>query len=290
MARTWQLLAALGGLTAAVGYWAGGLLGLFFYAAVAIAISLAAYFGRDRAMLLALRARRIQPWQAPELAAAVLMLSRRAGIQPPPLYWVDWARPNAFVVGRGRNPAIVVTRGLLQHVPRAEIEAVLAHEIAHIRHGDLSLAVVASGLAGAVGWGAYLSGWSHLLAVLAGIGQPGGPGGALLIAGMLFGVPLLALLLRMALNREREFAADRGAAALTGSPRALARALLRLEGAADPWFSWRALVLGRGGPTAEPALPRLLRTHPSVDERVRRLLLMDTAHPRVIAVPVLLRS
>ncbi len=209
-------------------------------------------------------ARALHPHEAPAIWAMVRELSARAGLPVMPVpHYIPSAVVNAFATGSKRHSAIAITEGLLRSLSPGELEGVLAHEIAHIAHGDLRV----------MGLADYISRLTYLLAmvgqivfalslpaVLVGAAQVQWSGLLLLAAS-----PQLALLAQLGLSRVREFDADRLAAQLTGDPRGLASALVKIERVSRSWRAW--LFPGWGHPE-----PSWLRTHPPTAERIARLL------------------
>ena len=210
------------------------------------------------------RAELLSPAQAPGLFHMVDTLRRRAGLeQMPMLFLVPSSTPNAFAMLHGERTLIAVTDGLIRLLDRRQLAGVLAHEISHIRHGDLYVMQLADLLTRLTATLADI-GWLTLLlwlpfSLLAGMSMPWFAVLLLLVA------PVLSSLLQLALSRTREFDADLGAVELTGDAEGLAVALLRIEQGATPWWQWLLL------PGRQRAAPSLLRTHPLVSERVQRL-------------------
>ncbi len=231
-------------------------------------------FAPQASMWMTLRmfhARRLSPWDAPELHAMIETLAARAGLdRVPEVYGVPSAVPNAFAMSGGGRTLVAVSDGLLRLLDGRELAGVLAHEISHIRHGDLFVMSMADMLSRMT---ALMSdvGWISLLlflpvSLLAGIDIPW------MFILLLMVAPLLSMLLQLALSRTREFDADLGAVELTNDPIGLARALLKIERGMSHWWRW---IL----PGSEGMAPSLLRTHPLTTERVRRLeSLVDHAH------------
>jgi heat shock protein HtpX len=227
---------------------------------------------------------RLSPIQAPDLFALLTVLARRAGLgRPPELYLIPSSILQAMAAGSRRAPAIAVTLGLLRTLPHRELMAVLAHEVAHIRHGDvlvLRLATAAATLTrGMAGLGVVLL--LLFLPALWAIGSVPSPVLVLLLAG----APLLGDLLTLSLSRRRELLADAGAVELTGDAKALAEALARiwrLQG--DDWE--RLATRGAGW-------IRWFRSHPTVRERIAALRAMveparqvTPGQDRIAVVPV----
>ena len=254
------LLLALCGWAGGIGWIVGGyrLLSLFVFAAALFASAVYAY--GDRFVLGMLGARELPLAEAPALHSAVERLAALAGTAKPKLYLVPTGYPTALAVGRGRRSAsVAVTRGLLGAAPPAELEGVVAHELAHIRNRDVlvhTIVVVAA-------------------ATLIELSRIGG----FLQRALLFVLgPLASAFVHVLLSPKREFTADRFAAAVCESPHGLADALLRLEQAAE-------LVAFQASPATEPlytinpfeeqGLATLFVTHPAVGERIGRLRDLD---------------
>ena len=222
----------------------------------------AAYWYGDRVALGMVGARELPVGENPALHGTVQRLALAAGLPKPRLYLLPDGHPRALAAGRGpRGASIAVSRGFLGAATPAEVEGVVAHELAHIRNRDIlvqtSVVVVAAALLETSRIGGWLS--RALLFVLG---------------------PVAAALVHLLLSPKRELAADRAAAELTGSPHGLADALIRLEQAAE-------LVEFRANPATEPlytfnpfaeeGLAALFVTHPPLGERVRRLRELDPA-------------
>lgn len=195
-------------------------------------------------------------------------LARRAGLERAPrLHLIRSSLLNAFAVGDRSGAAIALTTGLLRGLSGRELAGVLAHEIGHVRHGDLrlmGLADLLSRLTSVMSWVGQILLLINLPLILA-----GAAGVPWLLVLLLIFAPTLVSLLQLALSRSREYDADLEAARLTGDPRGLASALVRLERQQGRY--WEEILLpGRRMPE-----PSLLRTHPPTEERVRRLLELE---------------
>ena len=219
-----------------------------------------AYWYADRVALGMVGARELLPAEAPSLYSTVESLAARAGILRPKLWLLADGHPRALSAGRGpAGSAIAVSTGLLGALTPAELEGVLAHEVAHIRHRDVLVQTTAVVTAALIVESSRIGGWLErtLLFVLG---------------------PVAAAFIHLLLSPKREFVADKTAADLCGSPHGLADALIRLEQAVE-------LVDFRASPATEPlytinpfaeqGLGGLFATHPPVGERVRRLRELD---------------
>jgi heat shock protein HtpX len=247
---------------------AGAALGLFFSPRVPSQILLRLY-----------RAKRLAREHVPAVFDILEELTARAGLRrAPALYYVPSAMTNAFTVGSRSDSAIALTDGMLRRLTLRELAGVLAHELSHIRAGDLWVMQLADSISRLTSMMSYAGVLLVILAlpmVLLGAPFP------LLPALLLVLAPLFASLLQLALSRARELDADLDAAGLTGDPQGLASALRRIE--RYQGRLWEQLVLpGRRIPD-----PSILRTHPTTEERVSRLLALvpqQAAYGRLTAV------
>lgn len=274
--KTVALLGLLSGLLVAVGYYLGGsggaLMGLLFAAAT----NLFSWYQSDKIALAAYGAQPITPAEAPGLYNMVKKLSDRAQLPMPRLYIVPSPSPNAFATGRDpEHAAIAVTQGIIQLLPEDELEAVIAHELSHVKNRDTLTQAVAATIAGAISWLAQVLQYSLFWGGSRDDREGGNPLG--LLVGI-FVAPLAATIIQMGISRTREFAADNGSAELTGNPRALARALQRLEAGAqqipleaNPAFAPLLIVESRSG----QFLVNLFRTHPDTQSRIENLLKVE---------------
>jgi heat shock protein HtpX len=258
--KVWLLLIGWCAALAAIGWALGGyrIASLLVFGGALVAA--AAYWSADRAVLGMVGAKELPFGAAPGLHATVQRLATMAGVPKPKLYVLQDGHPRALSAGRGlRGSAIAVSRGLLGAAPPAELEGILAHELAHIRNRDVLVQTSAVVVAGALVELSRIGGWLQraLLFVLG---------------------PIASAFVHLLLSPKREFAADAAAAKLCGSPHGLADALVRLEQAAHlVEFSANPATepLYIFNPFAEEGLAGLFATHPPVGERVRRLRELD---------------
>lgn len=271
------LLVALVGLFALIGLQLFGTIGASLVLGAAFVFQ---WLTVDRARDLILwlhRARPLYRAEAPGLHAAVGELARRAGIGVPELAVYPAQMPNAFALaGRRREPVVAVSAGLLSLLALRELQGVLAHEIAHLRHRDSAVSLAAGILVQVI---TVLSQGLSVLLVL-GLLLGGLPASAQMLPVIFFisVAPLVAALLQAGLMRTRERLADQEAARLTGDPRALASALHRLQEYSRSLGGWlrrfRFIYT-----TEQDDGPSLLRSHPPTRERVAALLAMERAVP-----------
>lgn len=273
--KTAALLGLLSGLLVLAGYYLiGNELGLYLGMGMAALTSFGSWFYSDKAALATYRAQPLAREQAPDLYDRVASLSDRAEIPMPTLFVVPTQSPNAFATGRDPNhSAIAVTQGILDLLSAEELEGVLAHELTHIRNRDTLTQAVAGTLAGAITFvGRILSFGALYGPVTRDNRQGGNPFGILFLIVL---APIAAALIQLGISRTREFSADLGSAQITGNPAALARALEKLEEIGhqipmngNPAMSPLLIV----NPLSAQGLQALFRTHPSTEERIRRLL------------------
>lgn len=258
-AQSVLLLAAMGTWTGLLGWLLLGTWGAVAALSAAVVGVMAASRISPWMVLHLYRARPLAPHEAPGLHRIVAQLASRARLPASPtIWWIPSTVPNALSVGSREDPAIAVTDGLLRLLSGREITGVVAHEIGHVTNGDLLVMAIADSFAR---YTALLGQIGVVLLVFAlFLGDPT----VTLAAALLAGGPSLSTLLMLGLSRQREFAADLEAVALTHDPQGLASALRRIE---QPMRFWERLV---GLPGRDPN-PSLLRTHPATEERIRRL-------------------
>ena len=262
IAKAWLLVLALTAVFALFGWALDGVRGVTIFVFCALLLVAGAYWTFDRIVLGMIGARELPVGEAPLLHSTVERLAARAAIVKPRLYLIPDGLPIAAATGRGaRSSAVALSTGCVAACSPAELEGVLAHEIAHVRLHDVQVQTGAAVIAAVLLETSRIGGWFEraLLFVLG---------------------PIAAACVHMLVSPKREFAADRYAAKLCDSPHGLADALLRLERAAE-------LVEFEGTPASEPlftinpfaehGIGALFVTHPPVAERVRRLRELDPA-------------
>jgi len=270
--KTVALLGLLAGLLVAIGYAIGGQGGALIGLVIAAITNIGSWYFPDRIALAAYQAQPVSRQQAPELYQMVENLSRQANIPTPQLYIVPTPAANAFATGRDpEHAAVAVTEGILNLLPADELEAVIAHELTHVRNRDTLTQAVAATVAGAISYLARMLSYGFLFTGNSRHRQGGNLIGLLLT---IFLAPLAATVIQMAISRTREFEADAGSARLTENPEALARALTRLELIgrqmplnANPAFE--PLLIS--SPFSGQFLANLFATHPSTEARIENL-------------------
>jgi heat shock protein HtpX len=258
--KAWLLLAGVCGVLALAGWSIGGLRLLSIFVFSGLLLVIGAYWTFDRVVLGMVRARELPIAEAPLLHSTVERLAAVAGVVKPKLYLIPDGMPLALATGRGpSSSSLAISSGCVTACPPAELEGVLAHELAHVKHHDVALQTAVVVLAASMIELSRIGGWLEraLLFVLG---------------------PMAAACIHVLLSPKREFEADFRAAEFCGSPHGLADALIRLEQAAE-------LIDFKASPATEPlwtfnpfleeGLAALFVTHPPIEERVRRLRRLD---------------
>ncbi|MCT9094994.1 zinc metalloprotease HtpX [Haloarchaeobius sp. HME9146] len=232
--------------------------------------SLGQWYFSDKLTLWSMGAREVSEEEYPKLHAMVQRLSQQADVPKPKVAVVDSRNPNAFATGRSqKHAAVAVTTELMRILDDDELEGVMAHELAHVKNRDVMVMTIASFLSTIafliVRWGAFFGG-----------GRNRNNGGVLVAIAVSLVVWIFSYLLIRALSRYREFAADRGAAIITGKPRALASALQTISGDMHrvPKEDIREQAEMNAFfiiPISGSAITRLFSTHPSTERRIERL-------------------
>ena len=276
MMKVFALMTGLTVLLVGAGDYLGGpsmALGMLI---LAVIMNVSAYWFSDRAVLKMYDAKVIGSDDAPELYTMVDRLRSEANLPMPTIAIAPSEQPNAFATGRNQNHAVVcVTSGILQLVSTRELEGVIAHELAHIKHRHMLVGTVAATVAGAIAMLASIAKWGLFLG---GRGRRSDGGGNLLvmIAAMII-APMAAAIIQMMISRSNEFQADATAARITSDPAGLASALQKIESYAqkipmqvNPAAAQLAIINPLAG-SARDTMSRLFSTHPPTEKRVAKL-------------------
>ena len=279
--KTFILMLALTLLLLLTGLiWTGDPSGVIIFLFIALGINFIAFWSSDRLVLKMSKARLVEPDEAPELHAIVDEEVHLAGIPKPKVFIMESDSPNAFATGRSKKHAsIAVTAGIQRILNRDELGGVIAHELAHVGNRDTLIMTVVAAMAMAIGLIAMIARFSMFFGGFGGRGRGGhsatGLVGLLVIAIVM---PLVAVIIRMAISRSREFQADRTGALTSGKALALASALDKLhqttqkkpmEPSQERLESVSHLFIVN--PLKGNGMTRLFSTHPPVEERIRRL-------------------
>ena len=278
-ARTWIITSGLTALFVGLGYMFGGSAGLLLFAGIAIVFNFVMFWFSDKLALKSSRARPLEQSENPALYQDVQELAERAGVPMPRLFLIPSEQPNAFATGRSpKKAAVAVTEGLLRYLPREQVKAVLAHEMAHVANRDILVTTIAAMIGAAIAAIANILQFSMFFG--GGDDEDNNPLGILGVLVAVIVAPLAAMILQMAVSRQREYLADATGAQYMGEGRPLADALQTLQRgveavpmnvnpATEPLYIANPLS-GRG-------MASLFSTHPPMDERIRRLRELDAA-------------
>jgi len=282
-AKTFTLLAALGGIMIVAGGALGGSGGLVIGMVIGLVMVGGSYWFSDKLAIKSARAVPAERQQMPQYFQIMEELTTKAGMPMPKLYVSPNPQPNAFATGRSpSHAAVAVTAGLLEAMQWDEIRGVLAHELSHVRNRDILIGSVAASIGMAITFAARIAMWGAIFT--GGNNRDRNPIGEIAFAIL---APISAMLIQASISRSREFQADASAAKLIGTGEPLARALERLDayasripGNVDPNQAsayiinpLKAQARGRSG----SGMGKLFSTHPPTEERIARLRGRDWA-------------
>lgn len=276
--KTTLLLSLLTVLLVLMGGAMGGKTGMIVAFLIAGGMNFFAYWNSDKIVLKLYKAREVTRAESPDFYGLVENLARKANMPMPKVYVIPSETPNAFATGRNpQNAAVAATQGIMRILSREELEGVMAHELAHVMNRDTLVSTIAATFAGAISMLGSMLQWATIFGMGRSDDEDGG-GGMLGGLAMAIIAPVAAMLIQMAVSRSREYMADEAGAKLCGNPKALARALQKLQQAATavpmreatPATSHMFIV----NPITASRLASLFSTHPSTEDRVARLTAM----------------
>jgi heat shock protein HtpX len=256
--------------------------GMTFGLIMAVVMNGGAYFFSDKIALMSSGARPVTREEAPKLYACVERLAARGNLPVPKVYIIPQAAPNAFATGRNpRHAAVAATAGLLELMTDDELDGVIAHELGHVRNYDILTSSIAATLAGAITWIAHMAQWAMIFGGGRSRDDNRGGGGLAAIA-MIILAPIAAMIMQLAISRQREYAADASSAKLLGNPYGLISALEKLEAynkripmdvspATSALFIVAPLSAGQ-------VFSGLFSTHPPLEKRIAALREMVITH------------
>jgi heat shock protein HtpX len=273
--KTALLLGLLSGILLAIGEYFGGANGLVFAFVIAAVMNFGSYWFSDKIVLKMYRAQEVGAGH--RLYTTVERLSRQAQLPMPKVYVIPDPSPNAFATGRNpSHAAVAATEGILQILSDGELEGVIAHELAHVRHRDILISSVAATVAAAIMMAARTAQFAAMFGGYGGRGDDRDRGNnPIALLAMIILAPLAAMLIQAAISRSREFSADAGGAQIAGNPYGLADALRKIEAVsqrvpldANPATAHMFIVK----PFSGGGLMSLFSTHPPTEQRIRALL------------------
>ena len=279
--NTWVIMVFFVAIIAGLGYvfdlyFSGGGTGVVFYGVVIGALIYVAiqYYSAGNQALSMAGAKPITKADNPRLYRIVENLAITTGLPMPKVYIVEDPAPNAFATGRDpEHAAVAATTGLLKIMDDAELEGVMAHELAHVKNFDIRVTTIVFGLVVVVG---LLADVLARMAFFGGMRRNGGGNPLILVVGILAMIlaPLLAALIQAAISRQREYLADATGALTTRHPEALASALEKLGQYGRPLKKQQASMahLWMADPIQPGVIDRMFQTHPPIKDRVARLL------------------
>ncbi|MBR2601009.1 zinc metalloprotease HtpX [Candidatus Saccharibacteria bacterium] len=229
------------------------------------------YFAAGNIAMAMTGAHEIKKSDNPKLYNAVENLTIAAGIPMPKVYVIDDPAPNAFATGRDPQHAMVAaTTGLLDIMDKSELEAVMAHELSHVKNYDIRVSMITFGLVCVVG---LLSDIGLRMMVFSDNDDDRSPVGAIMMVVTAIFAPLIASLAQLAISREREYLADASAINLTHYPEGMVNALKKLETHSRPMKrqnpATEALYINN--PLKKGAISNLFSTHPPIEKRIERI-------------------
>jgi len=272
--KTVLLLGFLSGLLLALGEFLGGAQGLvtaFLFAGV---MNFVSYWWSDKIVLKMYRAQEVGPEH--RLSIIVRRLATQAGLPMPKVYIIPDPSPNAFATGRNpSHAAVAATEGVLRLMTDHELEGVIAHELAHVKHRDILISSVAATVAAAIMMVARMAQFAAFFGGGGGRSDERGGSNPFALLATIIVAPIAAMLVQAAISRSREFDADAGGAKIAGNPYGLADALRKLESAskqipldANPATAHMFIM----NPFSGGGLMSLFSTHPPTDARIRALM------------------
>jgi heat shock protein HtpX len=271
--KTVLLLGALSGLLLVIGEALAGSNGLMFGLIAAAVMNLGSYWFSDKIVLRMYRAQEVGPEHP--LYRITERLARQGGLPMPKVYIIPDASPNAFATGRNpSHAAVAATQGIMQILSERELEGVIAHELAHVKHRDILISSIAATLAAAIMMVGRMAMYANMFGGGRNDDRHEGTNPIAMLAMMIL-APMAAMLIQMAISRSREFSADAGGAAIAGNPYGLADALRKIDAAskrlpldANPATAHMFIVK----PFSGAGLTSLFSSHPPTEARIQALM------------------
>jgi heat shock protein HtpX len=271
--KTILLMALMMGILLFLGDWMGGEQGLWMAFIFSLLMNFGMYWFSSKIVLMTYGAKEATEADAPKLFSIVRRLAAQAQLPMPKVYIIPGDSPNAFATGRNPEHAVVAaTEGILQLLSDDELEGVIAHELAHVKHRDILIATLVASMAGTITFIARMAMYASIFGGGSRSRENSNPFGQILLIIL---APIAAMLIQFAVSRSREFAADEGGAQISQRPLSLANALRKLERGVE-----QIPMTNAGTSTAHMfivnplvggGITKLFSTHPPTEERIARL-------------------
>ena len=280
LVKVFGLMSVMTALFVLAGNYIGGSSFAILFFGIAVVMNVSAFWFSDRAVLKMYKAQVIGPEDAPDLYRMVDRLRQNAKLPMPTVAIAPQAQPNAFATGRDPEHAVVcVTIGLMNSVNARELEGVIAHELAHIKHRHMLVGTLAAVMAGAITMVGSILRWGFILG-----GGRDDDGNPIVAIAMAILAPLAAVVIQMAISRQNEFQADATAVRISGDKEGLQSALRRIEASArqvpmnvNPAAAHMAIINPFSG--ARGMLRGLFSTHPATEDRIAAIEQVDLRIP-----------
>jgi Zn-dependent protease with chaperone function len=271
--KTIMLMALMMGILLFIGDWMGGEQGLWMAFIFSLLMNFGMYWFSSKIVLMTYRAKEVTEADVPKLFSIVRRLAAQAQLPMPKVYIIPGDSPNAFATGRNPEHAVVAaTDGILHLLSDDELEGVIAHELAHVKHRDILIATLVASMAGTITFVARMAMYASIFGGGSRDRENSNPFGQILLIIL---APIAAMLIQFAVSRSREFAADEGGAQISQRPLSLANALRKLERGVE-----QIPMTNAGTSTAHMfivnplfggGITKLFSTHPPTEERIARL-------------------
>ena len=271
--KTVLLLGLLSGILLAIGEQLGGANGLVTAFVFAVLMNFVSYWFSDKIVLKMYRAQEVGPEH--KLSVLTRRLATQANLPMPKVYVIPDASPNAFATGRNpSHAAVAATEGIMRLLSDQELEGVIAHELAHVKHRDILISSVAATVAAAIMMTARMAQFAAMFGGSSSRNDREGSNPIAMLATIIL-APIAAMLVQAAISRSREFAADAGGAKIAGTPYGLVQALKKLEMGskqipldANPATAHMFIIK----PFSGAGLLSMFSTHPPTEQRIQALM------------------